>query len=337
MRPFLRFAAGRAPVNPCTFLVPFPLASGPSSGYDTGSDDLSDPFPANPVPGMCTTTKEEFFMRIFAFSDEAASSLSGQIAAMKRNGLSGTEIRGVDGQNVSAFTGAKAREILRVLKDNGLSVWSVGSPIGKINLAEGGFEQHLDLLRHVLDIASVLECENLRMFSFYLPENASPESCRGEVIDRLGRMAEVAEGSGIALCHENEKGIYGDVAVRCADLLDAVPSLRCVFDPANFIQCGQDVPQAWDLLGSRVHYMHIKDALADGTVVPAGRGIGHLPELLRDFAARGGTAVSVEPHLRVFQGLAELERDHRTPAPAFSWPSADDAFDAACSALKALL
>ena len=41
-----------------------------------------------------------------------------------------------------------------------------------------------------------------------------------------------------------------------------------VFDPANFIQCGQDTWEAWELLASRTYYMHIKDALADGKVCP---------------------------------------------------------------------
>ena len=276
-------------------------------------------------------------MKIFAFSDEAAPDLGGQIAAMKRNGLDGTEIRGVDGRSVVSLTVKEAAEVLHRLRDSGLSVWSVGSPLGKIPLEDPGFGAHLDLLRHTLEIAAVLECENIRMFSFYLPENARPEDYRNEVVHRLGQMAEIAEGSGIRLCHENEKGIYGDSAARCAEILDAVPSLRCVFDPANFIQCGQDVPEAWALLGERVFYMHIKDALADGTVVPAGRGIGQLPELLRDYAARGGNTVTVEPHLRVFEGLAALEKDRRTPLPAGAYPTADAAFDAACEALKNLI
>ena len=52
--------------------------------------------------------------------------------------------------------------------------------------------------------------------------------------------------------------------------------------------------------------MHIKDALPDGSVVPAGKGIGHLPELLRAYSAKGGEAVTLEPHLRVFDGLKDL-------------------------------
>ena len=275
-------------------------------------------------------------MKIFAFSDEAASGLNGQIAAMKRNVLDGTEIRGVDGRNITAFTPKEATDVLRRLKDSGLSVWSVGSPVGKIPL-DGDFSAHLDLFRRTLEIAAALECANLRMFSFYLPENTRPGDCRNEVVSRMAQMAEIAEGSGISLCHENEKGIYGDTAARCADLLDAIPSLRCVFDPANFIQCGQDVGEAWKLLGGRVYYMHIKDALPDGTVVPAGRGIGRLAEILRGYAAGGGNVVTVEPHLRVFDGLAGLERGRKTQLPENVWSTADEAFDTACSALKALL
>lgn len=277
-------------------------------------------------------------MRIFAFSDEAASDLGGQIAAMKRNGLDGTEIRGVNGRSIVAHTAEEAKEVLRQLKDNGLRVWSVGSPIGKIPL-NGDFAGHLDLLRHTLELANVLECANLRMFSFYIPEGVKPEDCRNEVIDKLAQMAETAEGSGVALCHENEKGIYGDIAVRCAEILDAVPALRCVFDPANFIQCGQDVPEAWKLLGSRVYYMHIKDAVADGTVVPAGKGLGHLPEILADYRARGGETVTVEPHLRVFDGLQGLEQGtgQKRAMPAGVYATADEAFDTACNALRKLI
>lgn len=40
-------------------------------------------------------------LRVFAFADEASPAISGQIAAMERNGLQGLEIRGVDGENVS--------------------------------------------------------------------------------------------------------------------------------------------------------------------------------------------------------------------------------------------
>ena len=92
-------------------------------------------------------------MKIYAFADEASPSIDEQIAAMKRNGLNGLEIRGVDGENVSVISLNKAREVRRKLEDAGLSVWSIGSPIGKIDIKNGDFDTHLDHLRHTLDVA----------------------------------------------------------------------------------------------------------------------------------------------------------------------------------------
>ena len=276
-------------------------------------------------------------MKIYAFADEASGKIDGQIAAMLRNGLDGLEIRGVDGQNIADISAEKAREVRRKLDDAGLTVWSMGSPIGKTDIADDDFEAQLEQLRHVLELADILGAENLRMFSFFVPENRA-EEYRGKVIDRLGRMLETARGSGVSLCHENEKGIYGDMADRCHELLTALPELEGVFDPANFVQCGQDTMAAWTLLKDRIKYMHIKDALPDGRVVPAGHGAGQVGAILKEYRERGGCAVTLEPHLSVFDGLKQLEQqNHRSLITAFSYPSSDAAFDAASEALKALL
>ena len=276
-------------------------------------------------------------MKIYAFADEASGQINGQIAAMQRNGLQGLEIRGVDGQNISDISIEKAHEVRRKLDDAGLAVWSMGSPIGKIGIESDGFAAHLDKLRHTIELADVLGAKNLRMFSFYMPGDRAMEF-RCKVIDRMGQMLRVAEGSGVALCHENEKGIYGDIADRCLDLLNTFPQLEGIFDPANFIQCGQDTIAAWKLLRDRIKYLHIKDALENGKVVPAGKGIGFVRSILDDFRARGGSAVTIEPHLSVFAGLKDLEREgEETKIDPFCYESSDAAFDAACNALKALL
>jgi len=276
-------------------------------------------------------------MNIYAFADEACGLIDGQIAALRRNGLQGLEIRGVDGANIADITIEKAHEVRRKLDDNGLSVWSMGSPIGKIGIVDGDFPAHLEKLRHVLALADVLGAKNLRMFSFYMP-GADIAPWRQKVIDQMGQMIEAAQGTGVTLCHENEKGIYGDVAPRCRELLDIFPTLANIFDPANFIQAGQDTLEGWKLLADRTKYLHIKDALADGHVVPAGKGIGNVKAILDDFRARGGSAVTIEPHLTVFAGLKDLERaGEETKIDEFSYESSDAAFDAACNALKACL
>ena len=249
-------------------------------------------------------------MKLYAFADEASPELSGQIAALKRNGLQGLEIRTVDGENISAITAAKAREVRARLDDEGLTVWSIGSPIGKIDIRTGDYPAELEKLRHTLELAAILGAENLRMFSFYLPAGESPKQFRQEVLDRLGQMADIAEGTGVTLCHENEKGIYGDIAFRCLEIHHAVPAIRGVFDPANFIQCGQDT---WE-------------------------GIGNVARIVAAFRALGRSPLTIEPHLTVFSGLSALERaGEESIIGRYAYDSSDKAFDAACEALRGLL
>jgi len=277
-------------------------------------------------------------MKLFAFADEASALIDGQIAAMRRNGLQGLEIRNVDGTNVSQITLEKAAEVRRKLDDAGLCCWSIGSPIGKIDIVKDDFAAHVETYLHTLEVAHVLGAENLRMFSFYIPQGDDPAIYRQQVIDRLGLLAEKARGTGVTLCHENEKGIYGDLAPRCAEIHEAIPEIAAIFDPANYIQSGQETLSAWELLKAKVKYLHIKDALADGSVVPAGCGVGHVPEIVRDFASRGGSALTLEPHLTVFEGLSGLEREgEKSQVGKYVYRSSDEAFDAAASAMKALL
>ena len=274
--------------------------------------------------------------KLYAFADEADKMVDGQIRAMLRNGLNGLEVRGVDGENVSKISIEKAKEVRKKLDDNGLVTWSIGSPIGKIRMDQD-FNEHLDVYRHTLEVANVLGAENLRMFSFFMPQEEL-DMHRSAVMDRLGQFIEIARGTGVSLCHENEKGIYGATADRCLDIHKTYPELKGVFDPANFVQCGEDTLRAWELLNPYIYYLHIKDALSDSRVVPAGKGEGNVAAIVKAYLAKGGCAMTLEPHLKVFDGLKALEEDGNTSAVgSFVYPTSDDAFDAACNALRDIL
>ena len=272
-----------------------------------------------------------------AFADESSPILSGQIDALKRNGFDYLEIRNINGKNISDLTLSEAKEIAAQLADQGLAVKSLGSPIGKIQV-DGDYAAHLDLYKHTLDLAGVFGADKIRLFSFYIPKGMDPAACRDTVLRRMDDFVVLAKPHGVTACHENEKGIYGDIASRCLDLHRNVPGLAAVFDPANFIQCGQDTLEGWEMLCDYVNYMHIKDALPDGRVVPPGEGIGYVPLLLEKFAAQGGKLLSLEPHLSDFVGLKALEREgEESIVGSLSFESNEAAFDHAAKALKKLL
>ncbi|MDD4415004.1 MAG: TIM barrel protein [Oscillospiraceae bacterium] len=271
-----------------------------------------------------------------AFADEAGADIQDQIKALNENKIPCLEVRGVGDKSVSQLTIQEAKELKKQLNDNGIRIWSIGSPLGKIGIKDN-FAPHLDLFKHILELAHATEADCIRLFSFYIQSGEDAVIYRDVVMERLSRFCEAAKGSNVSLCHENEKGIYGDIADRCLEIHEHMPELYAVFDPANFVQCSQDTLEAWELLAPYVKYIHIKDAKLNGAVVPAGKGEGNIPQLLKNYKAQGGNVLTLEPHLSVFSGLEALENDEKSVVNEFAYPSQRAAFDAGVSALKLLI
>lgn len=270
-----------------------------------------------------------------AFADEADKSLAGQIRAMRDNGIRYLEMRGVNGVNVAKLTAAEAKNAAAELRAADIRVWSLGSPAGKTPITDP-FDFEKEQFQRLLETADIVGAHAIRLFSFYGTEG--DPAYRDAVMERLSRFVEMAKGSGVVLCHENEKGIYGDVADRCVEIHQAVPALKGVFDPANFVQCGEDTLRAWNLLEPYIYYGHIKDANKEGKVVPPGLGEGQLPTYLRRFFAKGCRVLTLEPHLTKFVGLSALESgDVPQSVATWNFKSNREAFDFAADTLKKML
>ena len=246
-----------------------------------------------------------------AFCDESGeSTIGGQMTACKLNGITHMELRGFGkGLSINNLSVSQAKEMKEEIDREGMKVASIGSGYGKIRINED-FTPHFEAFKNTVEVAKILEAKYIRMFSFYFGEDDSYEEYRDEVIRRVKAMTDYATENGLICCHENEKGIYGDTAERCLDVLKACDGkLRAVFDPANFVQCGVDTLKAYELLEDYIEYFHIKDALYENSdVVPAGEGDGNVEEILRRFDKNKKTVIlSLEPHLKVFDGLGKLE------------------------------
>ena len=246
-----------------------------------------------------------------AFSDEIDEDLKTQMDVLDQYGIKYIEIRGVNGRNIVQHTLEEVKEIKKALDARGFKISAVGSPIGKILITDD-FEPHLELFRHTLEIARILETPYVRMFSFFIPGGDEPAKHREQVLQRLSGFIEAAKGSGIVLLHENEKDIYGDIPERCLDILETMNCdyFRAAFDPANFVQCdAKTYPEGFELLEKYVVHMHIKDALyKDHSVVPAGYGDGRVKEILTRLYSRGYEGIlTFEPHLAAFKGFEALE------------------------------
>lgn len=274
---------------------------------------------------------------ISGFADEISPSLDKQIEVIKKLGISHIEMRGVNGKGLVEYPLDEVKKIKEKLDENGISLSAVGSPIGKIQITDA-FEEHFELFKHTVEIAKIMETPYIRMFSFFMPEGEEPEKYKEEVFRRLGMFVDYAKQQDVILLHENEKEIYGDVAVRCKEILDefACDHFRAVFDFANFVQCKQDTKEAYEMLKPYISYIHIKDAMWEsGKVVPAGYGDGNVKEILADLVKNGYNGVfSLEPHLADFSGFSALEQGETEKKEPLS---GEEAYTTAYNALEKII
>ena len=244
------------------------------------------------------------------FIDEISDDFSEQCKVAAGLGLRHVEVRSAWGINILDLDAAQLDTLRQPLAEYGLSVSSIGSPIGKISI-DDDFPPHLERMRHAVEVAELLEAPYIRLFSFFIPEGTDPDSRRDEVLSRMSALAEAAADSDVILVHENEKEIYGDIPRRCLDIVTSVdsPKLQLAWDPANFVQVGvRPFTEGYSMLRPYVGYIQIKDALlADGRVVVAGAGDGEVVETIRALHADGFDGFfSLEPHLGEYTAFGAL-------------------------------
>lgn len=252
-------------------------------------------------------------IRLSAFADEISSNPIEQLDVLSEHGIKFIEFRAIHGTNVLDLSEAQHAEFRDLLRSRDFGLSAIGSPIGKIRITES-FEEHLERFELAMDLADFYQSPRIRVFSFYIPPGDDPTSHRATVLGRMAELARRAADRGISLFLENEKGIYGDSAARVADVIETVgsPYLAHAFDPANYLEVGQPVDEAWTRLQPCVKHFHVKDYdTKTHRNVPAGAGDGQIPTLLGQAAAAGYDGFCVlEPHLVV----AELKFGFSGPA-----------------------
>ncbi len=263
-----------------------------------------------------------------AFADEISPDLDEQVAVCRRAGVTHFDLRGVAGVNVLDFDAGLRERVRAGLATAGRGVACIGSPVGKVPI-DGPWGPHFDRFKVAVDAARFFAAPLVRVFSYYPPAGGGGDRWRAEyrdeVLRRFAAKVDYVRDAGVVLVHENEKDIYGERGDDCLDLLGTVnsPLLRAAFDFANFVQAGDDPMACWRQLAPYTVHIHIKDALADGTVVVPGAGAGRLADILTLAYADG------------YRGFLSLE-PHLSAAGQFSGFSGPALFTAAADALKRL-
>ena len=239
--------------------------------------------------------------KLSGFGDEIDPDPAVQIAVLQALGARHIEVRSAWGVNIVDLDESQLTQLAAVVRERGMSVSAVASPIGKVDVSLP-VEHEVGRLQRAIRAADVLETPYIRIFSFFRDENLSAEDIRDDVLVLMAALARTAEAAGVTLVHENEKDIYGDIPARVLDVIESVGSdrLRIAWDNANFVQVGvRPFTDGYAMLRPHLEYLQLKDALAaTGEVVPVGEGDGELRETLTALRDDGYAGfASLEPHL----------------------------------------
>lgn len=272
-----------------------------------------------------------------AFADEAGTSTEAQITALKRAGLHYIDIRGIDGHNITALPLEAAREIKIKLDEAGIETQMFGSPIGKIDISEE-LETDRAKLRHLAELAPILGCNAVRIFSYFNKNGASHADWKAESLRRLKTLRDDAEQLNLVLYHENERHIFGDLGddvLAISELRNA--NFKLIFDFDNYNQSGENVRATWDKLAELTDSIHLKDSTKDNKHVPVGQGNGQVREILLDAVARGWNGpIAVEPHLS-HSGAVAATGPSGQANESYASMKSEDSFHIAVEEAKKLL
>ncbi|MCR5741675.1 MAG: sugar phosphate isomerase/epimerase [Gammaproteobacteria bacterium] len=249
-------------------------------------------------------------VKISGFIDEAAVSLDEQISIIKSLGEHYMCPRDIDGRNISTYTVEEFKNNIKPkLDEAGIKFSSIGSPIGKIDFDdEEGFIRQKEELKNLIDIAKLMGTKYIRIFSFYYKDK-NPDDIFDIVVKKLKEFLDIAKGSGVVLMHENEKYIYGDKAYRVLKLYDALKDdgLVLTFDASNYVQCDENVKEAFDKTIKYTKYIHIKDCGKWKVEVPLGLGEGQYEYIFKRLNELNYSGfLTLEPH--TFRYVLNKER-----------------------------
>lgn len=261
-------------------------------------------------------------LQISGFADESSSSklAEEQLAAIAAIGLRQYTLRFIDlGDGIKNAMDLTKKEVTRLNKMNeafGLSVATLGSPIGKVKLldVEDGtnnkyvpFKKYLKQdVTKACQLAESLGTRLLRGFSFYHPKDEKPEAYVSQVVDQLGEIAEMCASRDLIFGLEVEANLVGQSGVLLKEIHKKVnnPALVLIFDAGNLLTQGYSPDETfaeYEAMKKGLGWIHIKDyrplktttkggyideeALCDYR--PVGRGSGVYEQVLRDVLENG--------------------------------------------------
>lgn len=255
------------------------------------------------------------------FADESANqkTIDQQFSALAALGMRYFSIRFIDAgngvKNTMDLDDAEIATIKEKLDEYGLTVSSIGSPIGKVKLCdvEDGtttgyrpFDEYLkqEVVR-ACDLAETFGTKLIRGFSFYHPKGSNLQDHFAQAVDQVGQIADVCDQRGLTFGLEVEANLIGQTGQTLAQMHQQInnDALVLIFDGGNLVMQGfteDEIYEQYLAMKPGMGWIHIKD-FKDPS---GGARVEHVDEeSIKHFVPAD---IGQSGHLRIMQDFAQF-------------------------------
>ena len=214
------------------------------------------------------------------FADEAANqkTIDQQFAALAALGMRYFSIRFIDAgngvKNVMGLDDAEIETVKAKLDEYGLSISSIGSPIGKVKLCDVDdgtttgyrpFDEYIETeVVRACELAQTFGTKLIRGFSFYHPKGSSVDEHLPQAVDQVGKIADVCGRHGLIYGLEVEANLVGHTGLLLAKMHEQIKNdaLVTIFDGGNLVMQGfsaDEIFEQYVAMKPGMGWIHIKD------------------------------------------------------------------------------
>ncbi len=203
--------------------------------------------------------------KLAVISDEVSQDFEHSLKVISELGATHVEVRDLWGKNISQLSDSEVNEVKRLASKYGLEISNLDSFIFKVYIwDDAGYEEHLKVLRRVIEVSKKLDLGYTRIFTFWWQGGLDKHLAR--LTERLSRAIEIAEREGFYLVIENEYSCIVGTGAEARRLVDALNSkyVKVLWDPGNaFFAREAPYPDGYEAVRGLVMHVHVKDAIVE--------------------------------------------------------------------------
>ena len=215
-------------------------------------------------------------------SDEISQNLRKAIEVYQELSIPGIELRLIEGENVVNFERKKIYEIAKMIKEAGLKVCCIASPLFKeCELNDKiKYKANIELLKKTIEVAKELDTHLIRCFAFSKKGQREEKNVLDEVVKQFAEPVRIAESGGVIIAVENDLNTFAETGRELSQLLKSIGSetVRALWDPVNAFLAGENPFSGYEKVKDLMVHLHVKDILVKGRTleqikfVPVGDG-----------------------------------------------------------------